>query len=78
MFLLKNLSKLFMINSSKLDVRLIENVQVELSLITEEKLDEIEEVLSANSMISIRRVSPEVNLSTMVVHRAMLDILGYK
>jgi hypothetical protein len=48
------------------------------SLITEEKLDEIEEVLSASSMISVHCVSQEVNLSKTVVHRAMRDVLGYK
>ncbi len=41
-------------------------------------MDEIEEVLSANPMISVRRVSQEVNLSKTVVYRAMRDVLGYK
>ena len=48
------------------------------SLMTEENLDEIEEVLSTNSRTSVRRVSEEVNLSKSVVHRAMRDVLGYK
>jgi hypothetical protein len=48
------------------------------SLLTEEKLDEIEEVLSDGSIISVRRVSQEVNLSKTVVHRGMRDVLGYK
>ncbi|CAF0812160.1 unnamed protein product [Adineta ricciae] len=48
------------------------------SLMTEEKLDEIEEVLSTTSMVSVRGVSQSVNLSKTVVHRAMRDVLGYK
>lgn len=49
-----------------------------LTFLTEEKLDEIEEVLSNKSMVSIRHISQEVNLSKTVVHRAMRDVLDYK
>ncbi|CAF2520035.1 unnamed protein product [Rotaria sp. Silwood2] len=48
------------------------------SLMTTEKLDEIEEVLSDNAMVSVRRVSQEVNLSKSTVHLAMRNVLGYK
>ncbi|CAF3997062.1 unnamed protein product, partial [Rotaria sp. Silwood1] len=48
------------------------------SLMTTEKLDEIEEVLSDKAMVSVRRVSQEVNLSKSTVHLAMRNVLGYK
>ncbi|CAF5023232.1 unnamed protein product, partial [Rotaria sp. Silwood1] len=48
------------------------------SLTTPEKLDETEEVLSDNTMISARRVSQEVNLPKSTVHLAMRNVLGYK
>ncbi|CAF1446539.1 unnamed protein product [Rotaria sp. Silwood1] len=48
------------------------------SLMTTEKLDEIEEILSDNAMVSVRRVSQEVNLSKSTVHLAMRNVLGYK
>lgn len=38
------------------------------SLITTEKTDEIENVLAENAMVSVRRVSQEVNLSKSTVH----------
>ena len=48
------------------------------SLATPEKLDEIEGVLSNNAMVSVRRVSDEVDMPKTTVHRIMRNVLGYK
>ena len=47
------------------------------SVATPEKLDAIEKVLSNNAMISVRRVSQEVNVPRSTVHRTMRNVLGY-
>ncbi len=48
------------------------------SIMTEEKKEEIAEILATTSMTSVRSVSQQVNMSKSVVHRLMRDVLNYK
>jgi hypothetical protein len=48
------------------------------SLAAPQKLDEIEDFLSNNAVVSVRRVSDEVHMPKTTVHRIMRNVLGYK
>ncbi|CAF1537495.1 unnamed protein product, partial [Didymodactylos carnosus] len=45
---------------------------------TDEKFEEIVEVLSDNPTISVRNIARKVNISKSVVHRTMREMLGFK
>ena len=48
------------------------------STITDDRINEVEEALTRESQISVRKIGREMNISKDKVHRIMRDIIGFK